>query len=80
MLTELKDAKKAVGLKQSRKAIKEGSAVRVYIAMNADDALCHPVEELCKECGVEVCHVPDMEQLGQACGINVGAAIAALLK
>ncbi len=80
MLTELKNAKKAVGIKQSRKAVKEGIAQRVYIALNADVMLCEPVEELCKEAGVEICHVATMEELGKACGINVGAAIAVLIK
>lgn len=80
MLTELKSDKKAVGIKQSRKAINEGKAQRAYIAQNADVMLCEPIEALCKDAGVEICHVQTMEELGKACGINVGAAIAVLLK
>lgn len=80
MLTELKDAKKAVGLKQSRKAIKDGCAKRVYLAENADERLCAPIIELCQQLQVEISAVETMEKLGQACGINVGAAVAVLLK
>ena len=80
MLTELKSAKKAVGLKQSRKAIKEGSALRAYLAMDADDRVRIPLVELCREAGVEIVEVATMDQRGQACGINVGAAAAVLLK
>lgn len=80
MLTELKNSKKAVGLKQSRKAIKNGCAKRVYLAANADELICAPVAELCKELNVEVFTAETMEELGQACGINVGAAVAVLLK
>jgi len=80
MLTELKNAKKAVGLKQSRKAVKEGKAIRVYLAVNADDRLCTPIAELCAEQGVELCCEFTMSELGEACGINVGSAAAAILK
>ena len=80
MLTELKNAKKAVGLKQSRKAVKEGCAMRVYVACNADDRLCAPIVTLCEDKGIEVCRISTMEELGRACGISVGAAVAVLLK
>ena len=80
MLTELQSEKKSVGLKQSRKAIKEGSARRVFVALDADERVRVPVAELCREAGVELTEVPTMAELGRACGINVGAAVAALLK
>ena len=80
MLTELRKGNKTVGIKQSRKAVNEGKVRRVYIALNADTMLCDPIETLCKDAGVAVCHVQSMEQLGNACGINVGTAVAALLK
>ena len=38
-----------------------------------------PVEELCREKGIAVEHVPSMKELGAACGIAVGSAVAALV-
>lgn len=80
MLTELKNARKTIGLKQSKKAIGDGDALRAYIAMNADERIRYPVSQLCEEHGVEIFQVPSMMELGNACGINVGAAVAVLLK
>jgi len=35
---------------------------------------------LCAQRGIPVTAVPTMKQLGEACGISVGSAVAALLK
>ena len=37
------------------------------------------IEQIAKEKDVEVIYVDSMEELGKACGINVGAAVAAIL-
>ena len=42
MLTELATQEKVVGVKQSRKAIREGRAKRVYLACDADPAITEP--------------------------------------
>lgn len=79
MLTELKKGTKVVGAKQTRRAVLDGRAVKVYYAPDADPALWEPLVELCGEHGVPTHEVGDMKQLGHACGIAVGAAIAALV-
>lgn len=80
MLDQLKTYRRVVGIKQLRRALKEGSVLRAFAARNADPALTDPLLELCNDCGVEICWVPTMSDLGKACGISVGAAAAGILK
>lgn len=80
MLTELKAGPRVVGAKQTRRALNDGRAVRVYLAEDADPGVTGPIETLCAELGAEMVHVPAMRELGQACGIAVGAAVAALVR
>ena len=71
--------KVVVGAKQLRKALTSGVARRVYLAQNADPAITDPIEALCKSCKIDCAWVKSMTDLGQACGIEVGAAAAAAL-
>lgn len=79
MLQELTGQQKVVGVKQSRRAIREGRAAQVYLATNADPALTGPLEELCEAQGVPVDMRFTMEELGKAAGIQVGATVVAVL-
>ena len=47
--------------------------------MDADPRVVGPVEAMAQERGVAVERVEHMKELGSACGIAVGAAVAALL-
>ena len=78
-LTVLSKAKHIVGAKQIRKALTAGSARRVYLAKNADPAITEPLIALCQHHCVEYAWVKSMTDLGQACGIEVGAAAAAIV-
>ena len=69
-----------VGAKQLRKALLSGSAQQVYLAKNADPALTEPIVVLCQNYNVPFTWVKSMTELGQACGIEVGAAAAATVK
>ena len=69
-----------VGAKQLRKALLSGSAQQVYLASNADPALTEPIAVLCQLHSVPITWVKSKTALGQACGIEVGAAAAATLK
>ena len=80
MLSELRTGPRVVGAKQTRRALSDGRAVRVYLAEDADPGVTGPIESLCAEQGAQVVHVPAMRELGQACGIAVGAAVAALVR
>ena len=73
-------SKMVVGAKQLRKALQSGRASRVFLAKNADPALTEPLEALSQEYDIPVVWVPNMQDLGKHCGIEVGAAAAAALK
>ena len=79
MITELASQEKVIGVKQSRKAIREGRARRVYLACDADPAITAPVAESCVAAGIPLEDGHTMAQLGRACGIAVGAAVVAVL-
>ena len=66
-----------VGAKQLKKALKNGTAHRVFLACNADPAVTEPIAALCKQNHVDFAWVRSMTDLGHACGIEVGAAAAA---
>ncbi len=80
MLDELTHGPFMVGLKQTRKALKDGAAKTVFLARDAEARLVEPVEALCREAGVACVWVDSMARLGAACGIEVGAAAAASLR
>ena len=68
-----------VGAKQLKKAVKNGRAKYVYLAENADPAVTEPLAQLCGEFHIPITWVASMADLGRACGIEVGAAAAAVL-
>lgn len=80
VLTELKTGPKVVGAKQTRRALHDGRAVRVYLAENADPAVTGPIRALCDQRQIPTAVVPSMRELGEACGIAVGSAVAALVR
>lgn len=69
-----------VGSKQLKKALERGRAEYVYLAENADPAVTEPIEAACRESQVQIHWVRTMADLGRACGIDVGAAAAAVLR
>ncbi len=71
--------KKTVGAKQSLKAIEKGSAKVVYVAGDADEKVRLPITELCRAKGIPLAEAYTMLELGRACGIQVGTAVAAIL-
>ena len=77
-LPELADKQVVVGAKQLRKAVNSGRARYVFLAENADPAITGPIEALCVQRGIPVSWVSSMSELGRACGIEVGAAAAAV--
>ena len=79
MITELASKEKVIGVKQSSKAIREGRATRVFLAVDADPAITDPVAAGCVAAGIPVEDGHTMAQLGQACHISVGASVVAIL-
>ena len=79
-LAKIVGNKVVVGAKQLRKALENGTAQQVFLAENADPALTEPIEAQCKLRSVSYTWIPSMTELGRACGIDVGAAAAAVVK
>ena len=68
-----------VGTKQLKKALAKGCAKVVFLAENADPAVTEPLEEMCLQQNIQITWVSSMSELGQRCGIEVGAAAAAVI-
>ena len=79
MLEELRRGPKVAGVKQTRRALQDGKASRVFLACDADPRVVDPLAQLCRERNVPVEREAGMKELGSACGIAVGSAAAALL-
>ena len=80
MIQELSGPNKVVGAKQAKRALRDGRAVRLFMAMDADPRLLQPLVQEAVNRQVPVSQVPNMKELGAACGIAVGAAVAVLTK
>ena len=76
---DLTGFKVVVGAKQLRKAVSSGRARYVFLAENADPAVTEPLEELCRINHIQITWVRSMAELGRSCGIEVGAAAAAII-
>ena len=79
-MAEIGRDKLIVGAKQIRKGLNAGRIDRVYLAKNADPAITGPIEARCQKSGIEYTWVKSMQDLGRACGIEVSAATAAVVK
>ena len=79
MIQQLSGPDKVVGAKQVRRALRDGRAARLFMAMDADPRLLQPLVQEAVRRQVPVEQVPSMKELGAACGIAVGAAVAVLL-
>jgi len=70
--------RRTVGLKQTVKAIKNGTAKKVYLAEDADDFIKQSVLDVCRDRDIQIIYVSNMKELGDACGIDIGASTAAI--
>jgi large subunit ribosomal protein L7A len=66
-----------IGTKQTTRVVELGLATEVFVAKDADPRITMKIVNLCKKMGVQVTYVDSMRMLGKACGIEVGAAMAA---
>ena len=78
-LPNLAEMNLVVGAKQLKKAVKAGRVRYVFLAENADPTVTEPLAELCAAHHIQITWVRTMAELGKACGIEVGAAAAAIL-
>ena len=73
-------AQRTVGVKQTEKAVARQAAELVFIGSDADERVTGKLKELCQMNDVPVVATESMIEVGRACGINVKAAAAAILK
>ncbi len=80
MQDDLRGSRYYVGIKQSTEAVENGQASKAFVAEDADAHVIEPFLSLCRENLVPVEYFETKQQLGKACGINVGAACAVILQ
>ena len=81
MLKQLRNHKtRTVGLKQTIQAIQSGRVEQVFLAQDIDDYISNMVKTECDIAGLKINYIDTKEDIGEACGIAVGAATAATLK
>lgn len=78
MLDDIKNVKKAVGLRQTLKEIEAGNVKTVIIAKDAEEKILSNIESICISKNIEMIYVDSMKLLGKACGIDVGAAVVSI--
>ncbi|MDD4802812.1 MAG: ribosomal L7Ae/L30e/S12e/Gadd45 family protein [Syntrophomonas sp.] len=78
-LDDIRNNNKVIGSKQVKKAIIKGLTKKVYLAMDAEPHIIGPLRELCRQHEVQVEDIEKMDELGNACGIEVGSAAVALI-
>jgi len=71
---------KVIGLKQTMKYIQNDKGKCLYVAKNADGKLTDPVIQLATNRLLPIIYIDTMKKLGMFCGIEVGAAVALLIK
>jgi large subunit ribosomal protein L7A len=76
----LQDVHVRIGTKQTTRSVEMGQATEVYVALDADQRLISKIVALCEEHSVNITYVETMIELGKACSIEVGAAMAAVIK
>lgn len=69
-----------VGTKEVLRAVESKDATLVFVAQDADAEVVGPIKANCERYGVPLELVKTRTLLGEACGIDVGAATAAILK
>ena len=78
-MPELKKIPHVSGLKQTVRAVKREEAKRVFIARDADPMMLENLRALCQERNVPIEEGHSMRELGNACGLPVGAAAVAVI-
>ncbi len=80
MPNRLEEKLRVVGAKQTLKAIQANEAVVVYLAKDADEHVTGPIRKECISRGIDIVEMASMAELGRACSIEVGAAVAGVMK
>ncbi len=80
METELDKNKLIVGVRQSMKALINRKATEAYMAEDSDEFIQKDFIRECAAGDISVIRYATMAELGRACGIEIGAAVACRIK
>lgn len=72
--------KRSVGINQTLKALGKGQVQMAFVARDAEEQVLRELRARCQKEQIEMVTVDSMSILGKACGIEVGAAAAAILR
>ena len=78
MLSELSHLKSVAGCKQTLRAIRQGRAVKVFVASDVDPVIFGSVVKAAEEAELPT-ETASMREIGKACGIDVPTADAAVI-
>jgi len=76
---ELKKGPRVVGTKQTLRVLENGTAKVLYVAKNAQKQVTIRAIELAESRNIPVVYIETMEELAQACDVEVKTATAALI-
>lgn len=79
MLSELQNSNKIVGLKQVVNSIGNGTAKKVFLAKDVSPDIYDHILNLCKVNEIPLSFADTRKQLGNACKIDVPAAVAVII-
>lgn len=74
-----KKGRMRIGMKQTLQAVEQGMAREVFVAQDADPRMITRIVQICGQRDIQVTYVDTMRTLGEQCGIEVGAAMAAIV-
>lgn len=72
--------RKIIGVRETTKAIKKDIVSQVVFAKDAASDVIDPILKECNKKSIQIQEFGTMKELGEICGIRVGAAVVALLK
>jgi large subunit ribosomal protein L7A len=76
----LQATKIVIGTKQTVKVLKDGTAIELIIASDAETNVTAAVVKLAQDLNIPIIYVDSMKKLGKACGIEVGASTVAIIR
>jgi large subunit ribosomal protein L7A len=69
-----------VGVKQTLRMLEQGRISEIFVAKDAELYVTRHILEAAREDRIPIKYVESMKQLGNLCGIDIGAAVAGSLK
>lgn len=80
MISDAQKQRMHIGYKQSLRAITDGSAEKLLVAVDCEERMSVPLKKAAADGNVPVDEIASMRELGTLCGIDVGASCAVILK